>query len=73
MAEAEKTRYSAAVLFLRAVKSKVGNHAFCHKLLLYDFYLANYPYVPHKKQAMYHLWLLIMREYDNCSHYHPQQ
>ena len=26
----------AAVLFLRAVKSKVGNHAFCHKLLLYE-------------------------------------
>ena len=24
----------AAVLCLRAVKSKVGNHAFCHKLLL---------------------------------------
>ena len=26
----------AAVLFLRSVKSKVGNHAFCHKLLLHE-------------------------------------
>ena len=28
--------WDTAVLFLRAVKSEVSNHAFCHKLLLHE-------------------------------------